>query len=178
MAVTNILRLVLQNAHNSIDKRPDSLYARLMIFIEITFASEAYERAWLLRQAVLRAPLGLTLDASERGAEVAHRHFALFTDSNELAACISAVPLPDGTAKLRQMAVNEKMQGAGVGRKLITSVEEFLADQGIRHLHMHARESAIGFYCKLGYRIEGDPFVEITIPHIRMSKTLPSRHPA
>lgn len=170
--------LVLQNAHNSIDKQHDSLYARLMIFIEMTFASEAYERAWLLRQTVLRAPLGLTLDVSERSVEATHRHFALFTDNNELAACISVVPLPDGTAKLRQMAVNERMQGAGVGRKLITSVEAFLAEQGIRHLHMHARESAIGFYQKLGYRTEGDPFIEITIPHIRMSKTLPIRRPA
>lgn len=151
-----------------------------MKFIEMTFASEAYERAWLLRQAVLRAPLGLTLDISERAAEASHRHFALFTDSNELAACISVVPLPDGSAKLRQMAVNEIMQGAGLGRKLITSVEGLLAEQGIRHLHMHARESAIGFYRKLGYRIEGDPFTEITIPHVRMSKTLSTapRHPA
>lgn len=149
-----------------------------MKFIEMTFASEAYERAWLLRQAVLRSPLGLTLDVSERSAEAEHRHFALFTDNNELAACISVVPLPNATAKLRQMAVNEIMQGAGLGRQLITSVEALLADQGIRHLHLHARESAVEFYQKLGYRPEGDPFIEITLPHMRMSKTLPAIHPA
>lgn len=149
-----------------------------MKFVEMTFASEAYERAWLLRQTVLRAPLGLTLDVSERSAEAEHRHFALFSDNNELVACISVVPLPNGTAKLRQMAVNEIVQGVGLGRQLITSVEALLADQGIRHLHMHARESAIEFYRKLGYCTEGDPFIEITIPHIRMSKTLPATHPA
>lgn len=151
-----------------------------MKFIEMAFASEAYERAWLLRQAVLRAPLGLTLDIAERAAEASHRHFALFTDSNELAACISVVPLPDAHAKLRQMAVNEIMQGAGLGRMLITGVENVLTQQGICHLHMHARQSAIGFYEKLGYRTEGDPFIEITIPHVRMSKTLSTApaHPA
>ncbi|HDZ07942.1 hypothetical protein LCGC14_0042130 [marine sediment metagenome] len=143
-----------------------------MNFIEMAFASEAYERAWLLRQTVLRAPLGLTLDISERATEASHRHFALFTDDDTLAACISVVPLPDACAKLRQMAVNELMQGAGLGRALITRVEALLAEQGYRYLHMHARESAVGFYQKLGYRSEGDPFIEVTIAHIRMSKTL------
>ena len=143
-----------------------------MHFMELTFASEAYERAWLLRQTVLRAPLGLTLDISERAAEASHRHFALFTDNDTLAACVSVVPLPDARAKLRQMAVNDIMQGMGLGRTLIRCVENLLAEQGIQHLHMHARESAIGFYRKLGYQPEGEPFTEITIPHVRMSKTL------
>ena len=138
----------------------------------MTFGSEAYERAWLLRQTVLRAPLGLTLDISERAAEASHRHFALFTDNDELAACVSMVPLPDGKAKLRQMAVNEIMQGMGLGQKLIRSVESLLASEGFGYLYMHARQSAIGFYQKLGYLAEGEPFTEITIPHVRMSKTL------
>jgi predicted GNAT family N-acyltransferase len=148
-----------------------------MTLIEMAFASDAYERAWLLRQAALRAPLGLTLDMRERTAEAGHRHFALITDANELAACVSVVPLPDHSAKLRQMAVNENMRGAGLGRELITGVETLLARQGICHLHMHARGSAVGFYQKLGYQAEGDPFVEITIPHIRMTKSLPAPDP-
>ncbi|OFE13073.1 hypothetical protein PHACT_07910 [Pseudohongiella acticola] len=146
-----------------------------MTLIEMAFASEAYERCWLLRQAVLRTPLGLTLDIRERTAEVGHRHFALITESNDLAACISVVPMTEGHAKLRQMAVNENMQGAGLGRELITRVESLLARQGICHLHMHARDTAIGFYTRLGYQVEGDPFVEVTIPHVKMTKTLPTQ---
>ena len=143
-----------------------------MKFIEMTFESEAYEQAWQLRQAVLRKPLGLSLDVSERIAEAGQRHFGLFTDDLELAACISVVPRPDGTAKLRQMSVRPKMQGAGAGRCLLANVEILLARQGYHHLYMHARDSAIGFYQKLGYQTEGDPFIEITIPHVRMSKSL------
>jgi predicted GNAT family N-acyltransferase len=37
---------------------------------------------------------------------------------------------------------------------------------------MHARKSAVGFYEKLGYEIEGDEFEEVTIPHYEMQKTL------
>ncbi|MEO8175011.1 MAG: GNAT family N-acetyltransferase [Sediminibacterium sp.] len=37
---------------------------------------------------------------------------------------------------------------------------------------MHARESAVGFYEKHGYKVVGDEFVEVTIPHFIMEKEL------
>jgi predicted GNAT family N-acyltransferase len=37
---------------------------------------------------------------------------------------------------------------------------------------MHARQTAAGFYSKLGYQRVGDPFVEVTLPHIAMRKPL------
>ncbi len=36
----------------------------------------------------------------------------------------------------------------------------------------HARVGAEGFYFKLGYVQEGDPFEEQTIPHVRVIKQL------
>ncbi|MEJ7682070.1 MAG: GNAT family N-acetyltransferase [Segetibacter sp.] len=37
---------------------------------------------------------------------------------------------------------------------------------------MHARKSAVGFYEKLGYKIVGDEFLELNIPHYIMEKQL------
>jgi predicted GNAT family N-acyltransferase len=37
---------------------------------------------------------------------------------------------------------------------------------------MHARSTAIGFYEKMGYTVTGNEFVEVTIPHYTMQKTL------
>ncbi len=37
---------------------------------------------------------------------------------------------------------------------------------------MHARKTAVGFYEKLGYKVTGKEFVEITIPHVVMEKKL------
>jgi predicted GNAT family N-acyltransferase len=37
---------------------------------------------------------------------------------------------------------------------------------------MHARQSAVGFYQKLGYQIRGEEFEEVTIPHYEMQKQL------
>jgi predicted GNAT family N-acyltransferase len=37
---------------------------------------------------------------------------------------------------------------------------------------MHARKNALGFYEKMGYKLFGEEFEEITIPHYVMEKEL------
>ena len=37
---------------------------------------------------------------------------------------------------------------------------------------MHARANAVGFYEKMGYKVIGDEFIEVTIPHYVMEKRL------
>ena len=87
-------------------------------------------------------------------------------------ACVVIKPLGDGLAKLRQMAVAEGRRGQGRGRELVESVEAALRDRGVRRVRMDARKIARGFYEKLGYTVEGDEFIQVTIPHFRMVKDL------
>jgi predicted GNAT family N-acyltransferase len=37
---------------------------------------------------------------------------------------------------------------------------------------MHARNNALGFYEKVGYKVKGEPFIEVTIQHFVMEKEL------
>jgi predicted GNAT family N-acyltransferase len=37
---------------------------------------------------------------------------------------------------------------------------------------MHARKTVMGFYEKLGYKVVGDEFTEVTIGHYTMEKDL------
>ena len=39
-------------------------------------------------------------------------------------------------------------------------------------MSLHARENVHKFYFKLGYRIEGDLFEEVGIPHYKMVKDI------
>lgn len=78
----------------------------------------------------------------------------------------------DGVVRLRQMAVNNNLQGKGVGRALMNFAENIARDQGFRRLTMHARKTAIGFYEHLGYQICSEEFEEVTIPHYVMEKRL------
>ena len=50
--------------------------------------------------------------------------------------------------------------------------ESFARDHGYREMVLHARETAVGFYQKMGYEVEGGPFIEATIPHFSMRKNL------
>jgi predicted GNAT family N-acyltransferase len=59
-----------------------------------------------------------------------------------------------------------------MGRVLMQFAENLARDRGYKKIMMHARKSAMGFYEKLGYKVVGDEFEEITIPHYIMEKKL------
>jgi len=50
--------------------------------------------------------------------------------------------------------------------------ENIARDRGFQKITMHARKTAVGFYEKLGYRVCGQEFEEVTIPHYVMEKLL------
>lgn len=120
-----------------------------------------YEDTVRLRQRILRDPLGLVLDTSGDHA----RLFFVAIDDGKV---VGTVALEGG--KLRAMAVDA--QTRGIGRLLVARLEEEARARGLTRIDLHARQTAIGFYEKLGYVAEGEPFVEVTIPHIAMWKAL------
>jgi predicted GNAT family N-acyltransferase len=59
------------------------------------------------------------------------------------------------------------------GRPLLVDyAERFARARGWRRITMHARESTVPFYERLGYRKLGERFIEVTIPHFIMEKAL------
>lgn len=142
-----------------------------MSFLEIPYQSDWYEQACVLRNQVLRLPLGLDLQTEDLSGESEYLHFGIEQDG-QIVAYVLAVPLTAERARLRQMAVATAFQGQGLGRRLLELVEESLKQKGIQALELDARGEAVGFYEKLGYTVEGDEFISVTIPHRRMTKTI------
>jgi GNAT superfamily N-acetyltransferase len=72
-----------------------------------------------------------------------------------------ATPYRSGRAavRLRGMAVEEPFQHHGLGRLLISSVIERLRPEGVQVLWCNARDSAAGFYARMGFEVVGDGFV-------------------
>ncbi len=60
--------------------------------------------------------------------------------------------------QLRGMAVLDAHQKQGLGEKLVQAAEEYIQLQGGRLVWFNAREIAVGFYEKMGYKIIGEPF--------------------
>lgn len=146
--------------------------AALVSFRQFVYGSEEYLRACRLRNAVLRVPLGLSLRDEDLAGEAAQLHFGLFSADGTLMACVSAVPLSATRAKVRQMAVAPESQGQGLGHRVMIELEAALKTLGYRQLELHARQTAVGFYAKLGYGVVGEEFLEVGIPHLAMEKVV------
>ncbi len=142
-----------------------------MEFIPIQWRGERYTDEIALRDRLLRKPLGLSFSQDQLDEEVSQLHFGII-EADALIACVVIVPLSVRHAKLRQMAVDEVWQRQGVGSRLVTGVEAVLADRGFVSIELNAREPVVGFYESLGYKSDGDRFVEVTIPHQKMVKQL------
>lgn len=124
-----------------------------------------------LRDVILRKPLGLTFTPDDLESEKDNILIAAFEDERMLGCCMLVEERPD-VVRLRQMAVLNMLQGKGIGRALMNFAENIARDRGYKKVIMHARSNATGFYEKVGYRIKGDQFTEITIPHYLMEKNL------
>lgn len=132
--------------------------------------SSEYLAALELRCRVLRGPLGLTYSEDDLAREAADIHLGAFEGESVLGTLILT---PAGhAAKMRQVAVAQERQGQGVGRRLVEVSEAVAREGGFSEMVLHARETAVPFYERLGYEVYGEPFVEVTLPHRAMRKTL------
>lgn len=137
----------------------------------IDYGTPEYKQMVQLRYNILRKPLGLAFDEEELQSEKDDILIGCF-DDDKLEGCCLLTPSGPKEVRLRQMAVKSGLQGKGIGKVLIQFAENIARDRGYNVICMHARKNVVGFYAKLGYQIEGDEFVEVTLPHIKMSKRL------
>jgi GNAT superfamily N-acetyltransferase len=137
----------------------------------IEHGTEDYRKMVSLRNEILRKPLGLIFTDDELEREKDDILIGAFDDDKILACCL--ITKEEGsTCRLRQMAVQNNLQGKGIGATMMNFAENVARDRGFRIMSMHARKTAIGFYEKLGYKVSGNEFQEVTIPHFVMQKIL------
>ena len=139
--------------------------------VEAPLGSDVYRQSLLLREAVLRTPLGLHLSKEELKDDALRRHFCALSHG-AVVGSVSLKPLDKESLQLRQMAVAEDRRRERIGAELLERAETFAKGEGFKRIVLNARLDAEGCYARLGYQASGEPFDENTIPHIRMSKDL------
>jgi ribosomal protein S18 acetylase RimI-like enzyme len=128
-----------------------------------------------LRYRVLRQPLGLPRMEPGTDLEQESLHLCALDGEDgagEVIGCVLFRPATGTRGRLHQMAVDPHRQGRGLGRRLVAALEAELAGRGVEEVFLHARAPVVPFYERLGYTLDGDPFVEVGIPHRRMTKRL------
>lgn len=139
---------------------------------QIQYESDDYRAAVSLRYQVLREPLGLQFTPEELENEISEFHLGAFLDDGGIVGSLSLRALSRAEVKMRQVAIASGIQGKGVGRKLVVASEDFARARGFKRMILNAREVAVPFYTALGYAVEGQPFVEVGLPHRKMFKEL------
>jgi GNAT superfamily N-acetyltransferase len=143
----------------------------MVSYHSINIAHPWYQQVLALRQAVLRTPLGLDL-ANEDLSDETNQIITVAVEGDNVVGCLMAQLYNPDTYKLRQMAIHPTVQGQGIGHALLQYMEKIAIQNGILNIMFHARSSALNFYLKANYNIEGAAFEEVTIPHYKMTKTL------
>ena len=141
------------------------------MFTRIQHGTEFYHETVALRSAILRQPLGLKFSPEELDAERDSLHLACWRGKS-VVACLILKPVSAKQMRMRQFAVHADVQGQGVGSALALHAEAIAKEHGYEEIVLHARETALGFYEKLGYVVEGERFIEVTLPHFSMRKRL------
>lgn len=137
----------------------------------VEHGSKEYDKTVELRREVLRRPLGLDFTPEQLAAERDDLHLAHFQDG-EVLGCLILTRVDDATLRMRQVAIHPDHQRRGLGLNLVEAAEVASSEQGFRRMILHARKTAVPFYVRLGYRVEGEPFEEVGLPHRAMSKSL------
>jgi GNAT superfamily N-acetyltransferase len=126
-----------------------------------------------LRRRVLRNGTP-TQDVTMAGDAVAGTfHLGVEDDNGAVVAVATFVP-SDAGVQLRGMAVEPALQGSGLGRMLLDAAVERLRSAGVGRLWANARDDAMPFYDRLGWRVCGHGFVDgpTGLPHHQMELEL------
>ena len=103
---------------------------------------------------------------------IIHEGIAIATSSWFMKECPEK---PDVIAiQLKGMAVADELQGAGLGALLIDAGLALAKERGATIAWARARDSAMGFYERLGFASTGDGFVDgpTAMPHHIVVRTL------
>lgn len=151
-------------------------------YLRIDNTHPLYPQAVALREHVLLRAVGFDIDSFENAYPAAKNalSFIAAIDHPQGERVVGVVLLiPDhpekGVGKLMQMAVDPQRRGEGIGRRLVIELERAaFGDLGLETLFCHAQKTAVEFYLRLGWIIEGDEFEEAGIPHSKMVLSAPT----
>ena len=131
-----------------------------------------FEDYYQLRWEVLRKPRNEPKGSEKDKLEETADHMAAF-DSGKVVGCGRIHLNNPDEAKVRFMAIAEAYQNQGIGGLILDRLEEIARAEGAKYIILDAREAALNFYLRHGYKTIEDGHVLFgNIPHWRMRKEL------
>ena len=125
-----------------------------------------------LRQAVFVQEQGIDPALEWDPADAHCVHAVLCNHLGVAVATGRLLPSENGVAKIGRMAVLRRLRETGLGRQVLLALVAQARQRGDSQVLLHAQRSAQGFYHRLGFLPQGEPFEEAGISHIAMAMNL------
>lgn len=134
----------------------------------IAASADDRRRAFAIRRAVFcdeqQVPWEIEIDEFEDTA------IHIIGDFRGLTVAVARLRLLPDHAKLERIAVSKPYRGNGIGTELIEFMMETARENGYSHFRMHAQAQLQSYYERLGFRVDGEPFIEAGIDHVPMTR--------
>jgi predicted GNAT family N-acyltransferase len=137
---------------------------------EVASGSPLLEAAFELRREVFVVEQGVPpeLEIDELDPDATH----LVAILGEAVVGTLRILQHEGAAKIGRVAVRAAVRRTGIGGRLMQRAAELARERGFAEIVLYAQVTVAGFYRRLGYVEEGEPFEEAGIPHIAMRKKI------
>ena len=115
---------------------------------------EEFKKYYDLRYEMLRKPWGQPPGSERDEGEETSIHRMIIDKKTGNALAVGRLQFNSiHEAQIRYMAVADDFQGQGLGRQIISALENVARIKGIQRIILSARENALQFYKNNGYEI-------------------------
>ncbi len=136
-------------------------------------SSEDFDKYYQLRWQVLRKPWGKPPGSEQDDLEQQSFHRMIVDENQQVLAVGRLERTSQFQGQIRYMAVSENSQGHGLGKQIISALEQQAKQLGLKSIELKARENAVGFYENIGYQQQGFSHLLFDeIKHFTMTKSL------
>ncbi|MFV5767959.1 GNAT family N-acetyltransferase [Mammaliicoccus sciuri] len=123
-----------------------------------------------IRKIVFVEEQGVAIDAEIDEFENVSKHVVLY--HNDKPAAVGRFRnYKNGYAKVERVAVLKPYRKFGYGKDVMNFINQKASEDGYIGTVLNGQSHAKGFYEKLGYKTEGEEFLEEKIPHYFMKLT-------
>ena len=134
-------------------------------------SKEEFEKYYDLRWRILRKPWGQPKGSEKDQLDDGSFHIMVCEDDKTPIAIGRLHFNSKEQCQIRYMAVEENHRGRGIGKIVLNKLEEIAKTQGARQIVLDARETAVKFYERAGYKITGPGHTLFgSIKHVKMIK--------
>lgn len=135
-------------------------------------AGKLSREALAIRQTVFVSEQGVPLALEIDDLDDRTTHYVGFTASKAVTTARVLVNAHGENWHIQRVATLADARGHGYAAKIMQTIIEDAKEAGVHTIDLGAQVSALGFYEKLGFKAEGDIFMDAGIEHRNMVLTL------